>query len=406
MPNYFQKHAFTERLIEDDPVSELKIVVVIPCFNEASLLPVFRSLNACNKPKSKFEVIAIINAGEHVDERIKHTNQICFQEALSWINAQRLENYHVFNFPSLPKKHAGVGLARKIGMDEAARRLPAEGIIINLDADCTVAENYFVAIEAHFRNSNCDAASIYFEHPIHGESVEIQNAIIDYELYLRYFINMQKLIGFPWAYQTIGSAMAVCNKVYLQQGGMNRRKAGEDFYFLQKIIELGNFSELNETTVFASPRQSDRVPFGTGKAVNQIIEDGNYTAYNPHTFNQLADFFTEVDSLFGLSESGISAFVNKQSFALKQFLVEWTFTNKVLEIQKATSGKAAFRKRIFRAFNAFQLMKFCHFARDNGYPNVSIETAVNHLFKKLELAPDKNKLENLYTLRAFDKRTM
>ena len=40
----------------------------------------------------------------------------------------------------LPTKHAGVGLARKIGMDEAVRRLEeagkTKGLILNVDSDC------------------------------------------------------------------------------------------------------------------------------------------------------------------------------------------------------------------------------------------------------------------------------
>ena len=43
----------------------------------------------------------------------------------------------------------GVGLARKTGMDEAVRRFDIinnpEGVILSLDADCTVEHNYFVS---------------------------------------------------------------------------------------------------------------------------------------------------------------------------------------------------------------------------------------------------------------------
>ena len=44
----------------------------------------------------------------------------------------------------------GVGLARKTGMDEAVRRFNSidkpEGVILNLDADCLVEQNYFVSV--------------------------------------------------------------------------------------------------------------------------------------------------------------------------------------------------------------------------------------------------------------------
>ncbi len=55
---------------------------------------------------------------------------------------------------NLPRKHAGVGLARKIGMDQAVLRFAAvhnfRGIIVNLDADSVCNKNYFTEILNHF----------------------------------------------------------------------------------------------------------------------------------------------------------------------------------------------------------------------------------------------------------------
>jgi hypothetical protein len=46
---------------------------------------------------------------------------------------------------------------------------------------------------------------------------------------------------FSYAYHTVGSAMAVKAYQYVKVGGMNRRQAGEDFYFIQKLVHSGNF---------------------------------------------------------------------------------------------------------------------------------------------------------------------
>ena len=55
---------------------------------------------------------------------------------------------HVLYEPDMPLKHAGVGLARKWGMDEAVARFAhiqrPEGLIITLDADCQVAKNFIM----------------------------------------------------------------------------------------------------------------------------------------------------------------------------------------------------------------------------------------------------------------------
>ena len=76
-----------------------------------------------------------------------------------------------------------------------------------------------------------------------------------------------KFANLPYSYHTIGSAFAVSASSYAKQGGMNRRKAGEDFYFISKLIKGEKFGEITKTKVIPSPRISDRVPFGTGRSI-------------------------------------------------------------------------------------------------------------------------------------------
>ena len=86
---------------------------------------------------------------------------------------------------------------------------------------------------------------------------------------------------FPFAFHTIGSSMAVRASSYMRQGGMNKRKAGEDFYFQQKIIPLCGFTECNSTVVYPSPRPSYRVPFGTGRAMLGYLQNGEVLTWVP-----------------------------------------------------------------------------------------------------------------------------
>ena len=57
---------------------------------------------------------------------------------------------HIFWVGMPPVSKWGVGLARKTGMDEAVRRFNSinrpDGVILNIDADCTVDSNYFIEI--------------------------------------------------------------------------------------------------------------------------------------------------------------------------------------------------------------------------------------------------------------------
>ena len=63
---------------------------------------------------------------------------------------------------------------------------------------------------------------------------------------------------------TIGSAFAVTANAYIKRGGMTRSQAGEDFYFLQTLAQIGTVGEITTTKVYPSARLSDRIPFGTG----------------------------------------------------------------------------------------------------------------------------------------------
>jgi hypothetical protein len=174
--------------------------------------------------------------------------------------------------------------------------------------------------------------------------------------------------------------MAVRCQDYIKQGGMNRRKAGEDFYFLQKFIELGNFGEMDRTTVYPSGRVSDRVPFGTGKAVQEALEkEGVVLTYHIQSFKDIKILFEGVDALWDIQTSQIPHFLESMPKSVNRYLYNIDFEDKVIAIKSNTSNKNSFKKRFFRWFNAFQLMKYLHFARDNFYPNQPVGNMVEEL---------------------------
>jgi hypothetical protein len=240
----------------------------------------------------------------------------------------------------------------------------ADGLIVNLDADCRVALNYLAELEEWYSQKKLnDGCSIYFEHPFPIDPL-LAEAILYYELHLRYYIEAQRWLKLPYAYHTIGSSMAVRASAYDKAGGMNTRKAGEDFYFLQKIIGLGNFEDLNSTVVYPSARISERVPFGTGRAVLEFIEKGRYrSTYGIEIFIMLTPLFDWVKSEVEgdqLQPDQLLALVDP---ILKQFLQMHQFESKWKEIIKNTSSFESRVKRFFQWFDAFLLMKWCHFCR-------------------------------------------
>ena len=383
--SYLQKHRFAPKQIKSIPSDQLGIIVVIPAYRESQIIRTLNSLENCQKPDCELEIIIVVNAGLHASEDTHTLNQSCINQIRSWQkSAIRAFDYHILHFPSLPRKHAGVGLARKIGMDEAVERFEQtgnkDGIILCLDADTSVLENYLREVELHFRKSpNIWACSIYFEHPLDGDEFgdRVYQAIIYYELYLRYYIEALRFAGHPYAFHTVGSAMAVKSFAYQRLGGMNRRKAGEDFYFLQKFIQEGKLSELNATCVFPSPRPAENVPFGTGRSVSEWLksEENTYNTYDFRIFEDLRGFLIQIPDLYSQQPTDIADVV-------AAFLKDHDFEKKLNEIRSHVSSLDAFVKRFYKWFDGLIVLKYVHFARDHFYPNVEIEKSVEKLFQQ------------------------
>lgn len=401
LENYLKKYAFREMLIEENPKEDLGLIVVIPAHDEESLLPTLKSLSDCEPLRQTVEVIVVFNASEMATAEVILKNQHAKAELEQWYSKQENLPFSLFCIEEsqLPKKHAGVGLARKVGMDEAVRRFKEvnypKGVIVCFDADSACQNNYLKAIQHHFQE-NEGACSIHFEHPLSGEafSQEVYEGIYYYELHLRYYKNGLDYANLPYAYHTIGSSMAVQAIDYCKQGGMNRRKAGEDFYFLQKFIDVGKLTELNVTTVIPSPRASHRVPFGTGRAIQEMIDNEREIkkSYSFDCFILLKECFKNVGSWYKEVADFHPYLVN---FYGEELLLE-----KMNSIRSQSTSKERFVKRFFQWFNAFQCLKFIHFLRDHYYPLMELETEVKRLLESKETLVDKEDL--LEKLRKID----
>jgi hypothetical protein len=290
-----------------------------------------------------------------------------------------------------------------------------DGLLVCYDADCRCSTNYFTGIESHIAvQPAAPGCSIHFEHPLDaGEwsalgfgdvapGQEVFDGIAAYELHLRYHVRAQKFIGFPYGFHTIGSAMAVRAWAYVKQGGMNRRQAGEDFYFLQKISWLDQVTELTDITVHPSPRLSGRVPFGTGKAVGDYVANGELTTYPLQAYRDAQWLLGQVEALWETGKPSSDA-----PEAMARFLGDEYVGSVVPEIQANSSNSGAFRKRFFRWFNAFRLMKLLNFARDEVHGPAAVKEAALGVLEWMEL-PRQGSCRAVDLLRQFrrmDKKT-
>ncbi len=413
--NYLSKHVKSPANISAKVPFDLKLCIVIPCYNEPDLISSLKSIANCSKSSFSTEVIIVINSSEIADDNVIKTNIKTFENVSAWItenNTAKLKFYIIYK-DNLPSKFAGVGLARKIGMDEAIYRFNSinkkNGLIAGFDADSLCDTNYITELEKHFSKfTKINACSVYFEHPIEGSehNKNIYSSIAKYELYLRYYNQSLRYANFPYAFHTVGSAFVVKAEVYTKQGGMNRKQAGEDFYFLQKIIPLGKFNELNTTRVIPSPRISTRVPFGTGMAIKNIIDNnkGLYV-YNFEVFNELKLFFAQKNNLFKISQNEYNLFLNKQTTGISKFLILNNFWNSLIKINNNSPNINTFEKRFFQWFNAFRLIKFINFAHEHIYKKITIEKATNKLLKatKYKYNESENTKQLLCLLRNIEK---
>ena len=363
--------------VEDRSCERADLVVVIPCFDEPDISATISSLANCFDPGVSVCVVVVVNSSASSAAEIKNQNRKTIEE-IDFMSGRMPNWLHLFSIdvPDLPSKHAGVGWARKIGMDWAVTHFNrfdnCRGVIISLDADSLVEQNYFAAIFSFFsKETKVVGSTIYFEHPVPDHSAG--DGIVLYELYMRYYKHALAFANFPNSIYTVGSCFAVLAGAYVAQGGMNRKKAGEDFYFLHKLSQFGPIGEINSTKVTPSSRFSDRVPFGTGKVLQQFSEGDRdiEKTYPIELFKVLKAFFVSIDDFY-LNSDKLSVDNLSDNKVFRLFCDEVNLLPELLLLISNCSSVNVFRKRFFHLFNAFMVLKWLNFALKNGFEKKSL----------------------------------
>jgi glycosyltransferase involved in cell wall biosynthesis len=389
---YLEERALFPEIIGEKTDKHTGIIVVIPAYNEPGITNVLDSLAACSQPGCNVEVIVVINSPLNAERESLENNKITLENIENWQKENSKCFFRLFAFIAVHQsmKEWGVGLARKTGMDEAVRRFNSinnpGGVILNLDADCMVKQNYFVSVsEELLKRKDHSACSVYFEHPLTGNDFpeKIYKYITLYELHLRYYFQALAYSGFPYVFHTVGSAVAVKALQYVKAGGMNRRQAGEDFYFIQKLVPAGGYFSLNSTTVYPSPRPSFRVPFGTGATITKLSEENQpiLFTFNLLAFKELRSFFSMAENIFHCKPEDLNECYKLFPESLKLFLAEKEWTEKMVEIKNNTSGLTSFKKRFFGWFNMFRIVKYLNHVHSDFFEKIQVEISASELLK-------------------------
>ena len=398
--SYSERYSVAPKIFDDNPRSDTGIIVVIPCYDDEFVFTTLQSLDSAKVPSCSVEVIVVVNSAEDTEVAVVDKNRRIYD-----LLCEKKYSYHNFSLLSyiiegVPHKIAGVGNARKVGMDESVWRYASiekpRGVIVSLDADCLVSEDYFTEIYTRFYCSNDkpNACTLQYRHNFDEKIYSEQeiSACRKYEMYLRYFRLAQKVAGIPVCMHTIGSCLAVTAETYAKMGGMSRRQAGEDFYFLQKLAQQSPVAAICKPIVFPSPSVSERVPFGTGRSVKKIIDTGICKVYNFGLFLLLKNFYSNFAELFD----------NKQCVIPKEivdFVGEQKFYALVDECRRNTSERRNFVKRMFAKFDVFFMIRFLNgFGDQSDYAPVEVEDATCELLDYYGITPIKDLYEDILEL--------
>lgn len=312
--------------LDGDRDGDVAAAIVIPALAESTSLPATLKSVAGNDPHllCRTLVIVVVNNRSDASDEVRRDNE----DILDWLTSRPFPTLRLawINAAAtgleLPAGQ-GVGLARKIGLDAALQHLDWKTgpLLISLDADTLVEPHYLTAIFRHFAAATTIGAVIPFRHQ-EGADLLQEEAIRAYELYLRSYQFGLQQTGSRYAYHSIGSAFACRAQGYIEAGGMNRRLAGEDFYFLQQLSKVGGISLLRGTVVCPAARSSARVPFGTGRIVEQHqqgIRPG-YQFVDRRSFSLLRQWLIAVEGGSAASADVLLGRARQLSTALAEFL--------------------------------------------------------------------------------------
>ena len=383
--------------------------IVIPAISEFENLKKLINSLCENDPKyfKSSLIIIVINNLESSSREVKADNQKSILLFKQLVQKKNLDNdsligkvltsglYFAFvdassNGKELPEKDGGVGLARKIGMDLALTAFDysssSKKLIFCLDADCTVDKNYIANIVVNFNSRNLSAAVVNFRHQIEPGN-ENAEAIICYEIFLRYYVLGLKLANSHYAFHTIGSTIICDYESYIKAGGMNKQKAAEDFYFLEKLAKNINVDMIEDTTVYPSSRKSWRVPFGTGQRVTRFLQkvQNEYLLYNPESFYILKQWLKIFNGEENFNSSEYLYESKKINIELYNFLIEQNFLNDWEKILLNSKTKDQIYKQKIRWFDGFRTLKLIHYLRDKSYPLMNMFDALDEMLKNFDI---------------------
>lgn len=282
----------------------------------------------------------------------------------------------------------GVGLSRKIGLDHGlhllARTNRLASPLINLDADAPPAPGFLDAVIAHYENGPAWAGYAAYLHRL-PEEKEAREAVISHEIYMRYHEMSLFRTGSPYAYPALGSIISCTGAAYAASGGMNRRLAGEDFYFMQQLAKTGSITPIAGALVYPSGRSSRRTPFGTGRSVLAYSAPSplDLPLHHPAAYDLLHDFFSRFYENPNLPGKELLLLAERLHPQLAHFLIDQRFESAWDDILGLQPNAPRRRRQFHVWFDGLRTIQLLHHLRDTAFPDLPAREALAGLFQRL-----------------------
>ncbi len=416
---YLNKYEYRPGTYSINNTDKYRCAVVVPVYNESKYLPaLLNSLTELSSGSvSRAAFIFVVNNPCTDKDTVKADNLKSNDLLKEYKSKLPLYIIDAFSAGLAPDdKNAGVGLARKIGLDAALRILDcspgSKPFLVCLDSDCTVNGNYLNSLYTHYDNPENEAGVCSYSHIVHGNEDNFE-AILAYEFYLRYYSLGLRYAGSPLCYHSIGSTMTFTPGLYVKCEGMNKRKAGEDFYFLEKAAKHTHIPVIHDALVYPSSRESERVPFGTGRRIirHNRSEINPDQIYDFTTFEIIRKWYdTEPDFSMAFTPSDVMNISFSIHQGLAEFLEESGFFDAYKKIRANSKTDFQLRKQISGWMDSFRILKLIHYLRDHHLPEKPVYCELQRLCTAMGIVnrvgtnPDASltlKLELLRNLQAF-----
>lgn len=396
--------------------------LIIPVYKEGA--DFFKRLAARQMREESVLLIVVINQPDTLDtphpqnrhllEILQSATEHSWRQGNLWLG--KLANTDsavliVDRFSSRPiPRRQGVGLARKIGADLALalhhRAIIKSPWLYNSDADAVLPGQYFSALDEH----HCCAAAIYpYRHSLVQSSLVqsslaqhslVQSSLVEdslvednlvedsqarqhspaddklsqvtrlYEQRLAQYVDGLALAGSPYAYHTLGSTIAVHAEAYARVRGFPKRNGGEDFHLLNKLAKAGGITSLDAPLIQIQTRSSDRVPFGTGPAVSQLLKDTDPQQarifYHPQVFFELKSWLRAMPESRGINLSELP--LSKRSITALQDLGT---DAAICRARQNSTRSETYIRHLHNWFDALKTLRFIHRLQGQGLGNIS-----------------------------------